>query len=249
MTVKIVNYRTARICERWDMEIAVPATEHNEWFLDWVLRAPTKAGVHLTAGWHAYQSLLRVYGPGDIYDAVEYFGGMGAQALMIQHLFDPSQHTVMDYAPEAALHMRTVLPDWVEVRQADAYHSFVRADLVGLDFGDLTAWKTRDGEPHRVLMDRVFAAEPKAVVLTDIACRYLHLHQKRYETLLGPDTCGSYGTYLRALLARIEALYGYSLVAGFWDRWSTVMALVPSDKVTGPGELVETPESPRGLVL
>lgn len=242
-----------RIVEQFTMTVEGPPPGRDSWFLDYVLRSPKQAGKHLTAGWMALCSVLEVYQSFQEFESCrEYFGGMGAQALMVQELFAPALHTVMDYSPEAVRHMRRVLPEHVAVARADAYlpETARVADLVMLDFGDLTAWRTRDGEQHRLLLDRVFAREPKAVVFTDVACRYLHLHRERYESLLGPGTCGSYETYLAALLARLNALYGYSLVGGFQDRWSTVMALVPDELADGLNvEVVPTPDRPVGLEL
>lgn len=226
------------ICERWNMTVADP---NESWFLEWALRSPKDAGIHLTAGLKCYEMAADL----DIYSAVEYFGGIGAQSLMIQDLFRPEDHVVMDYSPEAARHLARLGGKWVS-DWADSYEprNYRTADLVGLDFGDLTVWKTREGEKHRELMNRVFDGEPQAVVLTDVACRYLHLHRERYETLLGAGTCATYPSYLDALADRLEALYGYVMVGGFYHRWSTVMTLVPD----GPrGVFVPTPESPIGL--
>lgn len=227
------------ICERWTQYVD-PPTE--KWFLDYVVRTPRDAGIHLTAGWHAYQTLAHL----QVDSAVEYFGGMGAQTLMIDEIFRPDFHLAMDYSDEAVEHMRTHAPEGVEFGQADSYdpNNFYNADLVGLDFGDLTVWKTREGEAHRGLLDRVFAGAPKGVVLTDVACRYLHLHRERYESLLGPGTCVDYPTYLEALADRLEGLYGYVMVGGFHHRWSTVMALVPEGTRV---PFVPTPDSPVGL--
>lgn len=232
------------ICERWTM-YTPPPTE--EWFLDYVVRSPRDAGIHLTAGWHAYQAVANLGIKAG--SALEYFGGMGAQSLMIQELWSPQPHIVYDFSAEAVAHIAENVDGYTDARQADSYDpgNYRAADLVGLDFGDLTVWKTREGEQHRDLLDRVFLMEhPRAVVLTDVACRYLHLHRERYETLLGPGTCGSYPSYLEALATRLEDLYGYVMVGGFYHRWSTVMALVPPEA----GErvpFVPTPEEPLGL--
>jgi hypothetical protein len=244
--------KTAIICEKWTMALDKPEDSRDTWFLDWVLRSPKQAGRHLTAGYRVYGSLLAVYDASEIRSAQEYFGGMGAQSLMIQDIFNPVEHVVTDYSDEAVQHLQRVLPsEDHQVFQADAYaESFWGSpDLVGLDFGDLTVWKTREGEDQRGLLDRVFSKEPKAVVFTDIACRYLHLHRERYETLLGPNTCGSYRTYLEAFLNRLEGLYGYRLVTGCYDTWSAVMALVPEGAFPDVGELVPTPSWPVGLEL
>lgn len=241
----------ARIVERFTMKLEADPGR-GEWFLDYVLRAPKSAGKHLTAGWMALQAVREVYDPKEIRTVTEYFGGMGAQALMVRETFSPTIHGIMDYSAEAVAHINREVIESKKLLavQADAYDPrfTVDADLVMLDYGDLTAWKTREGEKHRQLLDRVFLLEPKAVVFTDIACRYLHLHRERYETLLGEGTCASYQTYLEALLVRLRELYSYTLVAGYWDRWSSVMALVP--KGAAPiGQLFPTPESPVGLEL
>lgn len=240
----------AHILERYTMTLEKPEeVGRDEWFLDWVLRAPGHAGKHLTAGWHAMASLRDVYGPTELEGVREYFGGMGAQALMAQELFDVKGHTVLEYSEQAVDHLRKAIP-FATVKHADSYDasSWGPADFVILDFGDLTAWKTRDGEKHRQLLNRVFAHRPKAVLLTDIAARYLHLHKERYESLLGPGTCESYETYLYALVARLEELYGYTMVEGYSHRWSTVMALVPG-KPEQRGFIYDVPAEPVGLEL
>lgn len=224
------------ICERWTVYVP-PPTE--SWFLDWVLRAPKDSGIHLTAGLCAYRALAGL----EFRSVVEYFGGMGAQSLMIRDLFDPIDHYVFDCSAEAVKHIQDQI-DGVTAKEADSYTQHVPADLVGLDFGDLTVWKTREGEKHRDLLDRVFAGHPEGVVLTDVACRYLHLHRERYETLLGDGSCSSYPAYLEALADRLEALYGYVMVGGFYHRWSTVMALAPEGK---RAPFLPTPSSPVGL--
>lgn len=240
---------TATIVERFEMDLGDTPPERDSWFLDYVLRSPRQAGIHLTAGWLALNSLKEVYrGPDDIEFCWEAFGGMGAQALMVQRLFNLDMHVVNEYNEQAVAHLERVMPRGVYVTHGDSYaNPNLGADLVMLDFGDLTAWKTRDGEQHRGLLDAVFAHQPKAVVFTDIACRYLHLHRERYEGLLGAGTCGSYETYLEALLGRLRGLYGYRLVTGWHDRWSTVMALVPDDGEEG--FLLPTPASPVGLSI
>lgn len=231
------------ICEKWTMYVN-PPTE--KWFLDYAVRSPGDSGMHLTAGWCCYQ-LVQELGI-EVSSAVEFFGGLGAQSMMIQELFAPPSHVVMDYSHEAVDHIKTQVPE-VCAHQADSYDPLWqhKADLVGLDFGDLTVWKTRIGEAHRGLLDRVFEDEPKAVVLTDIACRYLHLHRDRYETLLGAGTCSTYELYLAAFARYLRKLYpGYVMVGGFHHRWSTVMLIAPRS-VASPGEFIPTPASPVGL--
>lgn len=243
-----------KILEKWSMDLEESDAEET-WFADWVLRSPKEVSTHLTAGWHAYNAIRDFYNPGEIRTAVEYFGGMGAQALMIEHLFQPHAHVVQDYSAQAVEHMNRELPNRISVIQGDSYNPswtpWSSDDVVGLDFGDLTVWKTRDGEKHRRLLDRVFAHHPKAVVLTDIAGPRLHLQRERYETLLGIGTCQTYEGYLEAFSDRLYELYGYHVVTGFTHRWSTVLTLVPKHIATsGDFRLIlPTPSTPVGLEL
>lgn len=237
---------TARILERWDLEHLPKPDPKDSWFLDWALRSPHGASEHLTAGWHAYQSLRDLNISFD--SAREYFGGLGGQALMIEEMFRPRRHLVSDISPRAANWLKHVSDRSFLVEQSDAYAPFntTPADLVGLDFGDLTVWKTRSGQPHAKLLNRVFALEPKAVILTDVAGPHLHLHRDRYEILVGD--CSDYPSYLEGFAAMVEERWGYSLVAGFYHRWSTVMALVPVGAAPC-GNFYPTPATPVGLEL
>lgn len=228
------------VCEKWTMPL--PERSGDEWFLDWVLKSPHQRST--AAGWAAYQALARVEPV--MATAHEFFGGVGAQSLMIQDLWAPVSHLAMDYTPESAAHLATI--PGVTALQADSYDpkwSSQGSDLVALDFGDFTVWKSREGEQHRALIDRVFSEEPKGVVMTDVACRYLHLHRTRYETLLGAGRCSTYQGYLEALADRFEALYGYVMVGGYWHgRFSSVMAFAQEgDRVA----FEAASESPVGL--
>lgn len=221
-----------------DVEIELPkAPSDQPWFFDWYRKSPQEVIKHLQAGWIAYQSIREI----EINSATEYFGGIGAQSMMIRKLWNPPRHYVFDFNPQAAEHLRNLLPPPVAAWKANSYDiaTFRRAELVGLDFGDLTCWKTREGEPHRGLLDRVFASQPKAVVLTDIAGPRLHLHRERYETLLGKGTCTTYESYLRAFLERLNALYGYSPAGGAWHRWSAVVAMTPGEERSFPRPLAD----------
>lgn len=246
---------TGIVCEKFMMDIP-DQVDGDPWFLDWAARSPKQVSNHITAGYHAYAMVGAAYDPDvDIVTVREYFGGVGAQSLIIQDMFHPKAHRISDYSPASVKHLEGLMRSkrGVACIQADAYDLsfFSHADLVGLDFGDLTVWKTRDGEKHRKLLDRVFVnGRPKAVVLTDIAARYLHLHRERYETVLGAfGSCSSYEKYLEAFALRLQAIYGYQLVAGFGDRWSTVMTFVPEEVPTEQFGFQAIPEKPIGLTI
>ena len=220
---------TATICDIWELELPEPAEE--AWFLDWVMRSPTQAGKHLKCSWLAYQSLANLYAPEDVTTAREYFGGMGAHALMIQELWSPLEHDVLEFSGDAVAHLNNTLPEGILAWHTDSYlpPNTQAADIVGLDFGDLTVFKAQEGKPHGDLLERVFMLEPKGVVMTDIAARYLHLQKKSYEPLLGKGTCNSYPGYLDAFYAQIRERFGYKRVNTYDNHWSSVTSLVPED--------------------
>ena len=244
---------TATICDIWTLELPEPAEE--AWFLDWVMRSPTQAGKHLTSSWMAYQSLAGIYQPDEITTAREYFGGMGAHALMIQELWQPGYHYVLEFSRDAVDHLDSTLPRGVQAAHGDSYRSAntQSADIVALDFGDLTVFKAQEGKPHGDLLERVFMLEPKGVVVTDIAARYLHLQKKSYEPLLGVGTCDSYEDYLTAFYAQIRERFGYKRLTTYDNHWSSVTSLVPEDTSlafsTAPEYFKLDPEDRTGLVL
>lgn len=238
----------AVVCRRWDVPLP-PGRESSRWFADWVRRDPAQASAHVTAGYCAYRALGLVYGPGELRTAEEFFGGLGCQSLILRGLWAPERHTVHEQHPAAVEHLRGLLPG-ADVLQSDSYAvTPAGADVVGLDFGDLTAWRLREGQPQRALLDAVFAREPKAVVLTDIAGPRLHLHRDRYARVLGAPELAGHRSYLEALVLWLRATYGCVLVRGYVQRWSAVLALVPGAAFPGPGLLAPVPDEPAGLVL
>jgi hypothetical protein len=221
----------ATILGEWEMELP-ELKEGDKWFLDWALRDPKHAGDHLTVSWRTFAALKEhIYNTGDYVTAVkEYFGGIGAHALMLQHLFEPSDHAVSDSNHSSVEHMQEVLPGHVRVCRADAYDPLTPwfADVAVLDFGDLTVHKAQPHLERGKLLDKVFSLDPLGVTVTDIAARYLHLQKDNYEKILGPGTCNTYEDYLEAFSRHIEERTGYVLLQGNYTRWSTVMAFVPN---------------------
>lgn len=217
-------------------EIPLPSPSEDpgkKWFVDWVLNTPQVLGRHFRAGEIALRS-VEPYTPG--FSVLELFGGIGMQSLVIQEIFTPVVHRVQEISPVAVEHLTDLLPAAIDVRQADAFHPDAVGDfdLVAADFGDLTVRWTLEGERHRAVLDRIFATEPEAVVLTDIAGPFLHLQRRGYEKILGEGTCGSYESYLTAFSSRLQDLYGYALAGGGYHRGTAVLGLVPQDVLGTP---------------
>lgn len=217
---------------QWEMEL--PQKSDEPWFLDWVLRSPAQAGKHLACGFRAFESLLDIYKASDLQSAWEPFGGIGAQALMAEYHFDVKHdHLVADYNLQAVEHLRRVLPIHINVEQADAYSQVpYNSDLVSLDFGDLTAWKAQADKPHGDLLSSTFAMGPRAVLVTDIAARYLHLQKKSYEPILGKGSCDSYESYLAAFAHHLQDRYGYAMHEAHYTHWSAVISFVPEEALS-----------------
>lgn len=235
-----------RILDNWEMEL--PEVSGDPWFLDWVARSPKQAGDHLAVSWKTFCALAVHCGPDAFPTVQEYFGGIGAHALMVDNLFEPIRHWVNDYSPAAVEHMTRVLPQEIQVCQADSYdlNTSSMAELQVLDFGDLTVWKADKSERHSGLLSHVFGLKPEAVTVTDIAARYLHLQKKHYEPILGRGTCESYEDYLQNFADYMFARFGYSLLEGNYTRWSCVMAFVPGK---ARGEFKKHTSTGMGLVL
>jgi hypothetical protein len=228
------------VCERWPIQIEEPKPGDDPWFADWCVGQPAQKSLSMTGGFHSYQKVK-----------YETFGGVGAQSLMIQDFFHPDIHIVGEYTQIAVDHLKRNLKG-VDIRLADAFKtSFPKhVDLMALDFGDLTVWKTREGQPHRDLIDRAFATYPKALLMTDVANQRMHLHRQRYESLLGTGATEDYPTYIHAMDEYMFSLYGYRLLSGFWHRTASKLTFVPAPEVPLIGrEIGPTPTSPVGLEL
>lgn len=217
----------AIICARYKMTL--PETSNSDkWWYRWAVSSPRHAGDHLTVSLKTFEAIQNT---GLEFSSIhEYFGGIGAHALMLDDLFHPwLRHTVADYSPEAVAHLDSVVsPSGTQALQADAYdaNNTTFADLVVMDFGDLTVFQAQPGKARGDLLDRVFMLEPQAVTITDIAARYLHLQKRSYEPILGPGACDSYEEYLERYAEHLSTRYGYTLLEGNYTRWSCVMAFV-----------------------
>lgn len=221
----------------------------NKWWFDWAVAAPKHAGDHLTVSLRTFEAIKRTNLA--FFSAREYFGGIGAHAMMVDSLFEPGIHSVADYAPEAVEHMKRVLPEYVSVEQRDAYvGNTLEADLVVMDFGDMTVFRAQPGQKQGDLLEQVWLDRPQAFTITDIAARYLHLQRKSYEPLLGEGACDSYEEYLARYAYHLEERSGYVLLEGNYTRWSCVMAFVEPGVARRPGEFHKLPtHATPGLVL
>lgn len=238
---------TLKLFDEYELEYE-PGSEEG-WFLEWVLRQPKSAGTHLRAGAFCLGWLQgELPHLGSVYEA---FGGIGGNALVVEKLWPKATHVVNEYDGQAVQFLKNNLPEKTLVTWADAYDLSTQnqGGLTILDFGDLTVRWTLEGDMPRKLLDEVFAGEPSAVMVTDVACRYLHLQRQNYERILGEGSCVDYPTYLDAFRQRLEELYGYTMLTGYTHYWSTVMCFTRPDLKLPPGDFHRTPSEPRVITL
>lgn len=202
-----------------------------KWFGDYLEADQRSVFRNVQCGEQVYRELAEIVEPVDVHSAVEYFGGMGFQSAIIQKHFAPQSHTVFEISEEAVAYLQGEAEqngEEIDVVLGDAYDrdQALRADLVGLDYGDSTVWRMRAGEKQRELLDRVVSLSPRAFVMTDIAGPRLHLQRERYETVLGSGSCSSLEVYLSSLTDFVSAETGYSFDMCVYTRWSAVMSFV-----------------------
>lgn len=236
---------TIRICEKWDLP--TPVAKHNEWFADWALRKPNEVSRHITMGYHALQEVRSL----DIQSVYEPFGGIGAQALIIEDMWPTARHYIRDNSWSAVSYLaENLIPrPGLVVMHGSSYDpiNFVKADLQVADVGDLTASRWTQ-KPYEAFLEHTFSSGAKAVILTDIAGRLLHLHKSTYSRLLGQEIT-NYNEYLYAQGSLVEDRFGYTAIKSFFHHWSSITVFVPFDEATGVHTLVPCPPGPRGLEI
>ena len=186
------------VCERWTVPLDTRRGASGRWFGDWVLARTPGNSAHVTASWAAAH-VLRPHLPPSGCTVREYFGGLGCQALIFRHLYAPSAHRISELHPAGYKHLaRLFAGEPVQVTQADAYAGLPagHADLVALDFGDMTARKAAG--PRRAWLTAALRTARHAVMMTDSGGTKLHLHRARYEADLG-GPCGTYREYLASM--------------------------------------------------
>jgi hypothetical protein len=168
---------------------------------------------------------------------------------MLEEIFPTARHTVRDFSLSAVRYMAENLPlrEGLEILSGSTYepNNFVTADVQVADVGDLTATRWNLA-PYRSWLDHTFTSGAKAVVITDIAGRLLHLHRATYSGAL-ESPVETYEEYLEALEDMVFRRYGYKAVTTFYHRWSaiTVFFLDPLWSIAP----IPCPATPIGLEI
>ncbi len=217
------------------------------WWYDWALADPRGAGTHVVSAWNVLNA-LREAAP-DVGSCQEFFGGCGVQAVFIERLFSIKEHRIGEYSEQAFTHLSRLFRDrpHVTVTRQDSYRSEVfPCDLIVADFGDCTLFRLQDGDRRWELLKRCFSAAPMALVMTDVAHHYFHLHRARYEAVAGRPL-PHYEDYLRAVAERVKTRFGYDLAECRYSAFSAVFGFVRNRRARG--RIIRTPNGRDGLAI
>lgn len=239
-----------RICERFSL--AVPSDlSTSGWFLEWVVREPQRMSYHLSEGYAAISSISSL----KVNRVLECFGGIGAQAQMVQDTFHPDQHVILENSKPALafLASRFKAVDGIKVKEMDAFSPEVptllpglNPDLIVWDCGDFTAAKFSGA--HGFSLYQFFRMRPKALVLTDI-CGVKALtpaHRVGQGLRLGPYRTQE--EYLTALSRLMFEEFGYAARSIFYSPFTAVLPFEPLPKFVEPA-LVKNENNPKGLIV
>lgn len=216
---------------QYGIEFADYDGEDKTSFMWWTVNHLASVRVHVAAQLHVYKALARHT---DSIDYVtEFFGGCGFGTAMVQGIFHPEEHNVIDLDQACVDHIAAQgFGAGVSVGQGDAKQAMLRpvkSDLIVCDFFSFTAHQMKDWRPQ---LDNLFKSSPKAIQITDTSLARLHLQRERYATALGHEF-GTAEEYLLAYSERFREDYGYSLLAAGHREFAAMM-FVPSDEVASP---------------
>lgn len=238
------------ICEKWRLAFPAPRTDHQRWFWDWVRKSPTQVSKHVAAAYHAYTALEQdhLLKPESV---LELFGGAGFQSTIVRGLWNPPSHVIRDSHPEAYAHLWHALGEapGVRIELADAVTAQIppySAELICVDAGDWTIHRIQT--TYAPLWEKICAACPRAIVLTDIAGPRAAANRELYAAALGdtPEGCRTYRGYLKSL-SRWLGRSGYGVSHVFYHHWSAILVLVAG--YTGETEIFDVPARPVGMVV
>jgi hypothetical protein len=192
------------VCGRWPLTLSEGKGGHFS-YLHTASSKNAACFLHLVAGLPTGMSI------------VEYFGGVGQFATIIQNVLRPSGHWIFDLDDDCVAQLKTL--DGPIVTQGDAHVTMgvVPADLVVLDFPVYTV-RVHDSWP----MDRVFSDWPRYVIHSDTALRRIGLHRKLYsDTFKTPiwnqqDYMGAYSQFM-------WDRHGYSVTRVAYHLYSYVL--------------------------
>lgn len=164
-----------------------------------------------------FRVLLREVGPVDF--ALETFGGAGPFRTVAEEegVIGPGTvHESWDFSADCVAHLKERFPG-SRVRHLDSFETPVPggADIISADFNTWTFLKYSREKPYRKMTDRLFAAGPEWLQITDSAVNKLHLNFRSYARALlregDAEELKNPADYIHALALYFFAAKGYGL--------------------------------------
>lgn len=234
-----------KICNKWTIEIPddIPPTSDN---MGSIARPYTYyinnklADIGYQAWCRKYQ-LERLEG---ISSVVEYFGGIGMDAAIVEGVFDLEEHILIDLDAGCVDVLSINYPE-AEIIQGDFLeYAGVEADLALCDFEQFTILHmTRNRGGVGDALGEVLAACDCCIV-TDSAISRLHLNTGVYSDASG-YAVNDIRTYIRALSVCSCDLYGFSVETVAYNPHASYIALFPGKHPLLNIEYVKAPSSAR----
>lgn len=152
---------------------------------------------------------------GRIPTVAEYFAGVGIMTLFIQQLCKPAVHIVSDFSPQCVDHLSRTFKARPGVEVKAAGDAFTRDDLLVGDFTsidyNMTYTKIRSDTVHRRLLDKIVAAKPKYIHMSDKSMAYFHVNKGKYAESMG-ISINEVADYVGGLNDYMFDEYGYGII-------------------------------------
>jgi hypothetical protein len=141
---------------------------------------------------------------------VEYFGGVGIFATIVQETLRPSAHTIYDIDPDCVRQLHSAFDGRATVGIGDAKELMgtVDADMVVLDFPTMNVRFFERDWPVAKVMQRPKA--PKYLIWSDTALRRIGWFRHLYSDFFNEPVV-SYGDYIRCFNKLLWSHYRYTI--------------------------------------
>lgn len=167
-------------------------------------------------------------------NAIEYMGGIGIQATILENLLKPDKHLVLDRDKVCCeqLRLNGFKSQVAEFSNADETTSTkVKYEVKLVDFPASSVLNMPQKWPK---FYSLFSSSPELVVWTDTSvARPIQLHGKRYSKVMNCGPLNSHEDYVRNYSRYLYERFGYSIArAAFRARNAVYLAAKPGKHET-----------------
>jgi len=236
-----------KVCNKWDIDIpdsALVAADDNPGS---IARPYTYYIDHKLAD-IGYQAWCREYLLNNlegVHSVVEYFGGIGVDASIVEGTFDLEEHVLLDLDAGCVDILRRNNPEAERIIQGDfVEYAGIRADLAICDFEQFTMLHiTRNRNGMREALGKVLSACDCCIV-TGSAISRMHLNVDIYSEasdMLVRDVF----TYMQAMSHCFYDLYGFCVGMVAYGPHASFITLLPGKHDLCNAACIKAPSSAR----